>query len=308
MYKIILLLFLILLSYSCIHDNKKNDIQSLVKKWQGREIIFPKDQIIFETTAGDTINMMEKDKPYKILMYIDSIGCISCKFKLSKWKKFIEEINSASKSNVLFYFFIHTNNIEEFKYILKRDNFTYPVCLDVNNCIDKLNNFPNKIAFQTFLLDNKNKVKIIGNPIDNINVKELYLQELSIINKDTCITTNTIIKTDKLEYELGDIEAGSTKKQDIYIHNIGTNQFNIKGVTTSCDCTDAIYNWETIPSGKSRIITVIYKADKIGDFFRTVTIYGNIPEKSFTFNLVGSVKNENKQKVHALTEKQENSF
>lgn len=291
MYKYTPLLFIIILLFSCTNNNKRNNIRSLVKEWQGKEIIFPKDQVIFETISGDTINMIKKHKPYKILMYVDSIGCTSCKFKLSKWKKFIYEIDSISESNVLFYFFIHTNNAEELRYILKRDNFNYPICIDTNNSINILNNFPNKIAFQTFLLDNKNKVKIIGNPIDNINIRELYLRELSTRKeKHPDKSKYTTIKIDSLEYELGDIKKGNTKKQDIYIHNTGTIPFKIKGATTSCDCIDVIYNWETIPSGESRIITVIYKADKIGDFLRTITIYGNIPKRSLTFNIIGHVK------------------
>ena len=36
-------------------------------------------------------------KDYKILMYIDSTGCSSCRLKLFEWKQFIEETDSYFK-------------------------------------------------------------------------------------------------------------------------------------------------------------------------------------------------------------------
>lgn len=60
-------------------------------------------------------------------------------------------------------------------YILKRDHFTYPVCMDVNDSMNKLNHFPPDNMFQTFLLDKDNKVIAIGNPVYNSKVKELYM-------------------------------------------------------------------------------------------------------------------------------------
>ncbi|WP_317043168.1 DUF1573 domain-containing protein [Bacteroides mediterraneensis] len=42
--------------------------------------------------------------------------------------------------------------------------------------------------------------------------------------------------------------------------------------------------------GESVILNVKYKAEESGDFRRTITIYGNIPEKSFTLDFWGTVK------------------
>lgn len=60
--------------------------------------------------------------------------------------------------------------------MLKSSSFSFPVCIDEEDRVNKLNNFPKEMAFQTFLLDNDNKVIAMGNPILNPQIKELYLR------------------------------------------------------------------------------------------------------------------------------------
>ena len=40
-----------------------------------------------------------------------------------------------------------------------------PVCIDIDDQLNKLNKFPADITFQTFLLDKDNKVAVLGNPV-----------------------------------------------------------------------------------------------------------------------------------------------
>ena len=44
---------------------------------------------------------------------------------------------------------------------------------------------------------------------------------------------------------------------------------------------------DEIPPGRKAAMKVEYKAEEPGDFWRTITIYGNIPEKSFTLDFWG---------------------
>lgn len=59
-------------------------------------------------------------------------------------------------------------------YILKRDGFGYPVCIDQSDTFNKLNHFLDEMAFQTFLLDRNNRIIALGNPVLNPNIKKLY--------------------------------------------------------------------------------------------------------------------------------------
>lgn len=75
--------------FSCYeHDEKK--IKRLVEEWTYKEIDFPSVPI-FTKFARDTImGYYERDCDYKILTYVDSIGCMRCHLSFSAWKPFIE--------------------------------------------------------------------------------------------------------------------------------------------------------------------------------------------------------------------------
>lgn len=73
---IILLLFLL----AC-QDKKKDEIKHLVSEWQGKEIRFPKD-MVFARFATDTVDFTLPKSPHKVLVFVNSIGCTSCKLQL----------------------------------------------------------------------------------------------------------------------------------------------------------------------------------------------------------------------------------
>lgn len=75
----------VILFISC--GNKDREILvKLMQEWKGREILYPNDMHFFmqgrDTLNADSICM------YKIITYIDSIGCMSCKLGLSQWQDF----------------------------------------------------------------------------------------------------------------------------------------------------------------------------------------------------------------------------
>ena len=60
----------------------------LVREWEGKEIQFPSNSV-FTIQGKDTIEYSGDNSDYKIVTYIDSIGCTSCKLQLQNWKDFI---------------------------------------------------------------------------------------------------------------------------------------------------------------------------------------------------------------------------
>ncbi len=103
------------------------------------------------------------------MIYIDSIGCMSCKMNLPEWANFIIELDSISNKTVpcLFIFNPKKNGKERVVSLLRRVHFSYPVCIDEKDSFNLLNKFPKDNRFQTFLLDKNKKVVAIGNPINN---------------------------------------------------------------------------------------------------------------------------------------------
>ena len=286
MYKNLLLLCLTVLCISC-KEGRKEHIGHLVKEWNNKEICFP-DNPVFTRFVTDTVSYRIPKSDYKVVVFVDSVGCISCKLQLPRWKEFMYEVDSLSDGNVPFIFFFQTKDVRELRYILRRDNFQHPVCIDTEDTFYRLNRFPGEMMFQTFLVDSENRVKVIGNPIHNLSVKDLYLKEIAGI--DVSSLPVTTIQSDSAEYHYGVVVENKTISKKIVLQNTGKEVFRIKGITTSCDCMTAEYDWDEIQPGEKAAMTVQYKAEESGDFWRTITIYGNVPGKSFTLDFWGTVR------------------
>lgn len=182
------LLFLCIIFSGCKFNKEEQEITKMVNEWYDREIIFPQ-QLVFTRFGQDTLLYEIAETDYKILLYVDSAGCTSCKLQLLKWNQFIEQVDSLTSGKVQVLFFFHPSNEDkrEIIYLLKRNAITIPVCIDETDMLNSINQFPSRGDFQCFLLDNDNKVKLIGNPTRNIKIKEMYIS--SITSKEYSSTT-----------------------------------------------------------------------------------------------------------------------
>lgn len=284
--KVILILFSFLFFFSC-SNVKKKQVEILVNEWNNKEICFPAHPV-FTRQLTDTVLYRIPKSDYKVVVFVDSVGCVSCKLQLSRWKEFMHEVDSLSDGAVPFVFFFQSKDLRELRYILKCDGFSHPVCIDTDDEFNRLNHFPGEMMFQTFLVDSENRVKVIGNPIHNLSVKELYLKELTGMKSNPLPVT--IVHPDSTEYHYGTVGENQTESKKVILHNTGKEVFRIKGVTTSCDCMTVEYGWDEIQPGESAVLTVKYKAEEPGDFWRTITIYGNIPDQSITLDFWGTVR------------------
>ena len=290
MKKQLYILLLLSLLTAC-KENNKEKFALLVQEWQGKEIVFPQN-MAFTRFVTEPVDYRIPDAEYKVLVYVDSVGCTSCKLQLLKWKELIAHVDSATNGNVPFIFVFQSKDDRELRYILKCDNFDRPVCIDRNNRFNSSNRFPQDITFQTFLLDKDNKVKVIGNPVHNLAVRDLYLKQITGMQYQEALPKTTL-ETDKAEYDLGTVKEGTTKKQTVTVRNTGTSVFKLKGFTTSCDCTEATCDWKELQPGESGTVTVSYEAEQPGEFYRTVEIYGNIPNNSLMVSFIGKVSTNN---------------
>lgn len=160
---------------NCDHQ-VHSDHSKIVKRWQGKTINLP-TRINWKVMGKDTICPELLNSPYKILVYIDSIGCTPCKFQTSKWQILIDTCQQSQLNNS-FLFVIHSTNYNELNIDFLIQNFSYPVIYDSKNDFYKLNHFP-KEPYQIFLLDKDNKVILIGSPINNPKMWKLYKKIIS---------------------------------------------------------------------------------------------------------------------------------
>ena len=136
-------------------ETDKDRINRLVKEWEGKEIKFPSHST-FTVLGKDTVDFTFSDADYKVLTYIDSVGCASCKLQLHRWKEWVHEVDSLTGGKVPFIFYFHPKDMKELRYLTRRDGFAYPVCFDEKDELNGLNRFPSDMTFQTFLLDKDN--------------------------------------------------------------------------------------------------------------------------------------------------------
>lgn len=127
--------------YKVLINRKKTNF--FIKLICFKVLFFPTNPI-FTIQGRDTVAMPSGDSPYKILTYIDTLGCNSCKLQLPKWQELMVEVDSVVSMDVPFLFYFHPKNMKEMRYVTMRDGFIYPVCFDENDELNRLNKFPER--------------------------------------------------------------------------------------------------------------------------------------------------------------------
>ena len=208
------------LCFSC-QESDKQRFTRLVEEWDGKEITFP-SQTVFTVQGRDTVDFRWEASPYRIVTYVDSIGCASCKLQLPKWKQLIAETDSLfGKGRLAYVFYFHPKDLRELMYLTRRDAFTYPVCFDREDAFNRLNRFPSEMSLQTFLLDKNNRVVAIGNPVHNPRVKELYLNIVGGKSSAPSDTKQTIALLSEREVKFGSFPMAEKQQREVRLKNTG---------------------------------------------------------------------------------------
>lgn len=289
-YIILFSIFTFSFLFSC-KESASDRITRLVREWDNREIIYP-NKIYFTKLGRDTIQTGIMNSKYSIITYVDSIGCTSCKLALKRWLGFIAELDTITGSSVPVHFFLNPQNKDEVVEIFERNQFDYPVCLDENDSINILNNFPKDMFFQTFLLDKNNRVIAIGNPVLNPKIKDLYfdiiLENKTFTSADKQILTTVSLSEDKID--LGDFSWDKRKEVEVVVVNTGKVPLVINDVITSCGCTTIEYSKEPIQPGKSLNLKIKYQADRPEHFNKTISVFCNAEGSPFRLVISGNAK------------------
>ena len=281
-------LLLAVLSLASCKESEKDTALRLVKEWDGKEIKFPAHSI-FTIQGKDTVNFDFKDADYKVVTYVDSAGCTSCKLQLPRWIEFMEELESKTKDNVPFVFVFHPKSAKELRHTLRLHGFNHPVFFDEKDDFNALNRFPDDMMFQTFLLDKDNKVQVIGNPVLNPQVKELYIGKITGRDKqqNEPVTKMTVDRTD---YDFGTFPMSERQECIFRITNTGSSLLMVQDVVTSCGCTKVEYDKRPVPPGQSMDLKVIYEAEESGRFTKVVTVYSNAETSPVRLRIKGDAR------------------
>ena len=125
-----------------------------------------------DTLLSDFVNI-----PIKLMVWYDSLGCISCNAnKMYMWGNIANYADSMAQwFNIIFLFTPKTGDIQEVITAFSRERFDYPVFLDSDGSFIKQNkDLPKNQQLHSFLLDKNNRVVLVGNPLYNPALWALY--------------------------------------------------------------------------------------------------------------------------------------
>ena len=288
MRKIVTLMMCVWILASC-QESREKAMLRLVNEWNGKEIKFP-SRSVFTIQGKDTVDFEFGNADYKVVTYIDSVGCTSCKLQLPRWKQLVEEVDSLTNGSVPFLFYFHPKDIKELRFLTRREAFTYPVCFDEKDDFNRLNRFPGEMMFQTFLLDKEDRVVALGNPILSPKVKELYLNLIRGNENTASHDKLTTISFDATKVDFGNFPKEKKQERSFILTNTGKGLLVIQDIITSCGCTKVEYSKEPVRPGETGKVKVIYEAEESGYFNKVITIFCNVKKSPLRLRLEGKAE------------------
>ncbi|MDR0604718.1 MAG: DUF1573 domain-containing protein [Bacteroidales bacterium] len=283
-------LMMFLAFFACKEDRKRTEVAQIVTEWIGKTVQFP-ESIQCNILGKDTVSGLCSgtfQKEYKILLYVDSSGCSSCRLKLFQWHQLIEEADSLLEGDLGFLLFFQPKNKKELGFLFQRDKFDHPVFIDMGNTINYLNNFPQHEEYQCFLLDKNDKILMIGNPTLNPKIWELYKQ--IIIGEVAAKPLVTTVELEQTEIEIKDFRLGKTSEAVFVLKNTGVQPLVIQMVNASCGCAVPEWDKQPIAPGESAEIKISITPEEKGYFNKTITIHCNAEDAPILLKVRGMVK------------------
>ena len=275
-------LFLLTLWNACTKSDKEH--QNVIAEMTGREIVFPE---VLNYQIGDKmIDFNPSEADYKIIVYIDSTGCTTCRMKMPVWDNIISEFKTISDNEVNFLMILNTAETPDYIHTINQKDFRHPVCFDPDNLFDKANNLPQKDAYHTFLLDASDRIVAIGNPADNPKIKRLYSEIIKNSNQN-----NQSHLCSNFSRAIGAVAREEVIKQKFQLKNYSDTLLTIQVLIPSCDCLDISVSSDTLsPNGKITA-TLLFNPESTesGSFMRYADIYFNereYPERLYIHGFI----------------------
>jgi hypothetical protein len=169
---LIVVIVLVIIGYINLKQNNKVINTELFKLWE-------KELLIHDTLLNENYLSCNHHKKFIIISIVD--GDCSCSVEtIEKWQEFISgnELITKKTKVIIFVnsaraFFVHCNLFKkiapDIRFIFDPDNL-FITTNDLNQLTTD---------FMTFLIDSTKVIKLVGNPVSNSEVKELYLSFLA---------------------------------------------------------------------------------------------------------------------------------
>lgn len=171
----IAIIFLIIIC-SCSSNDETN---RLMKKMYGSYVNISLDSMKCWCPRNDNYTCMDCDSKLTLVSYFDTSDCSLCYLQhLELWNDFVK-MEKDYRGIIRFLFIIESRNGEgDLLYEqLGLTNLKHCIYIDVNKTFYRNNlQIPPNRLFHTFLLDQNNRVVLVGDPLRNENIEQLFLQ------------------------------------------------------------------------------------------------------------------------------------
>lgn len=123
-----------------------------------------------------------KNAEFKMVYYIDLPECSSCMLmkKSEEWERLLDIVKPYQ--NRLVPFFIlrpHAFDVDAFRFAVKVSATTVPIYVDTANVFIRNNSKLSAIPMlHTFVVDEQNRVVLIGDPLRNLEIQQLLVNLL----------------------------------------------------------------------------------------------------------------------------------
>ena len=168
-----LVLCALLMFLSC---GNRHDLKNELLQMQNRRVILPLDSM-------DCRNVMrkatEKQPILNWVVYFDTLTCSSCRlYEMQKWNSFLKRTEYCEAGiNAYFIFRPLAKDMDTFNFTMKTLQLSCPIYIDTTNVFLRNNpQIPNNPIMHTFLLDKDNNVLLVGNPLENERIADLFWQ------------------------------------------------------------------------------------------------------------------------------------
>lgn len=177
---IIVLCAIVLLGGAC--DGSERVREEIRKMQQCETHLCLSDMSLLAMEDNEEVVFLSFDKaPMKLVVYVDSALCSSCLIKnMYHWYDVIDKVEARyhGKMRVIFIFDSSIGQLKRLEFTYRNSAFRYPIFVDTVNVFRKNNpHIPDDNRFHTFLLDEKGKVVLVGSPLTNVNMRNLFFKE-----------------------------------------------------------------------------------------------------------------------------------
>lgn len=160
------------------NDTWENIVRNAVDKYVGKTLILPYVDSLYieESDYHDVCEL-----PIKVVCFLDG-DCSTCLMKTSFWKKFISEVSSQGFHEIPVIMYGYSSFEENFRDYMNAA-WSGPWQFDGNRAFIEYNKLYD-LRLQTLLLDSANNVILIGDPLLNPTLRELYMKTILSFCRD----------------------------------------------------------------------------------------------------------------------------